>query len=89
MNIGSSWYMLEHVLTQSKSECVAHSVDKDVGDEQGESIPCQYHGTEGLAEKGEMRPGRRQNPVSFGQVKKSNCWRMKRDVEAVLYDNQH
>lgn len=56
MHICAGWDRWEEELGEAEGESVAHSVDKDVGCEEGEGVVGRDKGAKGLSEEGHVWP---------------------------------
>lgn len=74
----------EEEFGEGEGEGVAHCVDEDVGDEEGESVVGEDEGAEGLAEEGEVGVGGAENVVAGCEREEDDGWWAELDVKAVL-----
>jgi hypothetical protein len=74
----------EEGVGEREREGVAHCVDEDVGDEEGEGVIGEDQGAEGLAQEGEVWPCAAEDVAAGGEVEEVDGWGVEADVEAVL-----
>lgn len=74
----------EEEFGEGEGEGVAHCVDEDVGNEEGESVVGEDEGAEGLAKESEAGVGGAENVVAGCERQEDDGWRAELDVEAVL-----
>lgn len=75
---------IEEELCEGEGEGVAHGVDEDVRDEEGEGVPGENEGAEGLPDECEVGPCRGSDPVAGGEEEEEDAGGVEVDVEAVL-----
>ena len=84
MDVGTGRDLWEKECREGQSKGVAHGVDKDVRNEEGECIVGKDQRTQRLAEQCEARPCTGEDPVARGEVEEVDGWRMQLDVEAIF-----
>jgi len=84
MDVGAGREVGKEVGGECNSKSVAHGVDEDVRDEEGEGFVGEEDAAYGLAEEGEVRPGRGKDVMSLGQVDEVQGTCLESDIEAFL-----